>query len=97
MGMHLVEIPLIMVVLLISYFKSNSSPLRVRLLLLMLQHRVASDAGRIARYVQPVELDSVGHVIIFSSPSPELVAEAVHFTKVVDGESAHSSEDIVVR
>lgn len=62
----------------------------------MSEHEVTGYAGWVAGDVQAVELDAVVHVIIFASPPPEFIAEAVHFLEVFNTESADTTKDGIV-
>jgi len=59
---------------------------------LVRQHRVAGDAGRVARDKQLVEADAVRHIVVLAAPAPEEVREAVHFDKVVHSHGADAAK-----
>lgn len=60
------------------------------------EHGVASNIRWVPRDEEAMEFDSVGHVIIFTTPAPKLVAEAIDCSELVSCHGTHSSKDVVV-
>lgn len=61
------------------------------------EHGVASNICWVPRDEKAMEFDSVGHVIVLTTPTPKLVAEAIDSSKLVSCHGTHSSKDVVVR
>lgn len=71
-------------------------PFRIRFLFLVQEHLIARDVRRITRNVQAVGFDAIRHIVVFATPAPENVAEAVHQLKVFARHRWHATEEIGV-
>lgn len=71
-------------------------PIRIRRILLMLKHMVASNLSPVSGDPISVVFDTIGHVIILTTPSPELVGKAVHMDHLVLSESTDSAKNVPV-
>ena len=55
-----------------------SVPVRIGLVLSVLEHLVSGDVGRISGDVELLLVQPIRHVVVFAAPAPEHVGEAVH-------------------
>ena len=69
---------------------------RVGLCFLVRQHRVACNTGWVTRYDKFVELDSIGHVVILTAPTPKQVGETVDFDEMLVRHGTHSAKQSFV-
>ena len=76
---------------------SNSSPLWIRLLLLVREHLVSRHVRRVSRNMKTVRLDPIRHVVVLAAPAPEHVAEPVHQAELLARHRRHAAEQIGVR
>ena len=76
---------------------SSSSPLWVRLLLLVREHLVSRHVRGIPGDMEAVRLDPIRHVVVLASPAPEHVAEPVHQAELLPRHRRHAAKQIGVR
>lgn len=74
----------------------DDSPFRVRLFFFVQEHLVARDVRRITRDVQAMSFYAIRHIIVFATPAPENVTEAVYQLKVFARHRGHAAEEISV-
>ena len=75
----------------------TNSPFGVDLAVLVFDHLVSGDVGRVACDVQLVERQSVVHVVVLAAPAPVLVTEAVHQLKLGAVHRRHAAKQLRVR
>ncbi|MPC38525.1 hypothetical protein E2C01_032033 [Portunus trituberculatus] len=72
-------------------------PSGVGVVFLVGKHGVAAHISRVAGDEEAMVFDAVGHVVILTSPPPELIAEAIHSAELLHCHGTYTSKYIIVR